>query len=138
MGRNVVFMDANQTIYLSEKKKKAAHSQTTTTTTTWSTETKTFLAGWYGTVFGKACNNHSLLANAVLGMFGRPTCLTRVFPVGKLNIDFLAEQINKTILSIKAAGRTINSLICDNNWANQTRDFFYCMSKFIYNKKYQK
>ena len=72
-----------------------------------------------GTVFGKACNNPSLLANTVLGtmincMFGGPTFLTRM-----LNAEFLAEQINETIISIKTAGGTINSLICDNNRTNQ-------------------
>ena len=77
-----------------------------------------------GTVFGKACNNPSLLANTVLGimincMFGGPTFLTRMLPVAKLNAEFLAEQINETIISIKTAGGTINSLICDNNRTNQ-------------------
>ena len=77
-----------------------------------------------GTVFGKECNNPSLLANTVLGtmincMFGGPTFLTRMLPVAKLNAEFLAEQINETIISIKTAGWTINSLICDNNRTNQ-------------------
>ena len=57
---------------------------------------------------GKVCNNPSLLANTVLGvmincMFGGPTYLTRMLPVAKLNTEFLAEQINETIISIKTA-----------------------------------
>ena len=77
-----------------------------------------------GTVFGKACNNPFLLGNTVLGimincMYGGQTFLTRMLPVAKLNAEFLAEQINETIISIKTAGGTINSLICDNNRTNQ-------------------
>ena len=42
-----------------------------------------------------------------------------MLPVAKLNAEFLAEQINETIISIKTAAGTINSLICDNNRTNR-------------------
>ena len=77
-----------------------------------------------GTIFGKACNNPSLLANTVLGilvdcMYVGPTFLPQMLPVAKLNSEFLVEQISETIISIKTSGRTVNLLICDNNWTNQ-------------------
>ena len=77
-----------------------------------------------GTIFGKACNNPSLLANTVLGimvdcMYGGPTFLLRMLPVAKLNSEFLIEQISETIISIKTSGGTLNSLICDNDRTNQ-------------------
>ena len=76
-----------------------------------------------GTIFGKVCNNPSLLANTVLGilvdcMYGEPTFLQRMLPVAKLNSEFLAEQISETSISIKTSGGTGNSLICDNNQTN--------------------
>ena len=42
-----------------------------------------------------------------------------MLPVAKLNAEFFAEQINETIISIKTAAGTINSLICDNNRTNR-------------------
>ena len=79
-----------------------------------------------GTIFGKACNNPSLLANTVLGIMvdcmyggGGGDFLPRMLPVAKLNSEFHIEQISETIISIKTSGGTVNSLICDNNRTNQ-------------------
>ena len=73
-----------------------------------------------GTIFGRAANNTSHLANAVLGimidcMYGGP----RMIPVAKLTSEFLSEQVNGNISSIKSAGGSVRALICDDNRTNQ-------------------
>ena len=78
-----------------------------------------------GSVFGKACNNPSMLANSVLGlmidcMFGGPTFLSKMVPVAKLNVDFLLEQINELISSITSSNGSVIAFICDGNRTNQS------------------
>ena len=78
-----------------------------------------------GSVFGRACNNPSMLANSVLGlmidcMFGGPTFLSIMVPVAKLNVDFLLEQINELISSITSSNGSVIALICDGNRTNQS------------------
>ena len=77
-----------------------------------------------GTLFGKASNNPSVLANAVLGimidcMYGGPTFLSSMIPVCKLKADFLNAQVNETIECVNAAGGTVTALTCDDNRTNQ-------------------
>ena len=78
-----------------------------------------------GTVFGKAANNPTLLANAVLGLmidclFGGPTFLSKMIPVTKMTRAFLSEQIDITLEAIISAGGTVQAMICDNNRTNQS------------------
>ena len=78
-----------------------------------------------GTVFGKAVNNPSLLANAVLGLMldcllGGPTFLSKMIPVTKLTANFLRKQIDELMLAISESNGTVLALICDNNRTNQS------------------
>ena len=41
-----------------------------------------------------------------------------MLPVAKLSSEFPVEQITETIGFILTSCRTVNSLICDNNWTN--------------------
>ena len=78
-----------------------------------------------GSVFGKAANNPTLLANAVLGLminclFGGPTFLSKMIPVSKMNRAFLSGQIDIIMEAIVSAGGTAKAMICDNNRTNQS------------------
>ena len=77
-----------------------------------------------GSLFGRASNNPSMLANSVLGimidtMFGGPTFLSKMVPVAKLIANFLVEQINDLIASIISSSGSVVALICDDNRTNQ-------------------
>ena len=77
-----------------------------------------------GTIFGKAANNPSLLANAVLGLMldcllGGPSFLSKMIPVTKMTSDFLREQIDQLMLAITESNGNVLALICDNNRTNQ-------------------
>ena len=77
-----------------------------------------------GTVFGKAVNKHSALANTVLGfflvgLFGGPEFLLRMIPVAELDSIFLFDECQKVINSINEAGGNIISIISDDNRGNQ-------------------
>lgn len=77
-----------------------------------------------GSIFGKAENNPSMLATAVLGimvitMLGGPSFLSRAIPVAKLNAEFLFEQLQGLISKILLANGNVIALICDGNRTNQ-------------------
>lgn len=77
-----------------------------------------------GQVFGKARNDGSKLANAVLGimvkcLFGGPTFLLKMVPVKGMKTQFLFEQVSEMLSLIKMAGGKPACLICDGNRTNQ-------------------
>ena len=77
-----------------------------------------------GTVFGKAVNKPSALANTVLGfflvgLFGGPKFLLRMIPVTELDSIFLFDECQKVINNINEAGGNIISIISDDNRVNQ-------------------
>ena len=77
-----------------------------------------------GTIFGKAVNEPSKLANTVLSffivtLFGGPRFLLRMLQVGALDSTFLFEETQNVIDSVKNAGGRVISIISDNNRVNQ-------------------
>lgn len=77
-----------------------------------------------GTVFGKAQNNPSMLAETILAIMiiclhGGPKFISNIIPVSKLNSTFLYEQVNSTQTSIQRTGATVKAIICDGNRTNQ-------------------
>ena len=77
-----------------------------------------------GTVFGKAANNPSILAETVLGIIinnlhGGPSFVDKMIPVPKLNSVFLYEKISKTVELTENAGSQVQAIICDCNRTNQ-------------------
>ena len=89
---------------------------------------KTALQYHGGMLFGKAVNNPSVLANTVLcfmivNFFGGPKFLCKMLPVRNLNADFLFNQANSILSSIRSVGGNVVAIICDGNRVNQA--FFY-------------
>ena len=77
-----------------------------------------------GALFGRAKNDSSLLANAVLGimikcLFGGPTFLFKMVPVRGMSADFLFQQVQDTISLVKEAGGDVKTNIYDGNRTNQ-------------------
>ena len=79
-------------------------------------------------MFGKAVNNLNVLANTVLyfmivNLFGGPKFLYKMLPVRNLNADFLFNQANSILSSIRSVGGNVVAIICDGNRVNQA--FFF-------------
>ena len=77
-----------------------------------------------GALFGRAKNNTSELANAVLGimikcLFGGPTFLFKMVPVRGMSADFLFQQVQETISLVKEAGGDVKVNVYDGNRTNQ-------------------
>ena len=76
------------------------------------------------TIFGKAVNEPSKLANTVLSffivtLFGEPRFLLRMLPVSALDATFLFEETQNLIDSVKNAGGWVISIIISDNTVNQ-------------------
>ena len=83
-----------------------------------------------GEIFGRATNDPTLLAETMLGqmlvcLHGGPTFIVKMLPVAKLNANFLAEQLNKTVEEIENSNGRLKAIICDGNRTNQA-----CFRKF--------
>ena len=77
-----------------------------------------------GTLFGRATDDPQFLAKTVLGimiscMFGRPTFISKILPIAKLNLLFLYEQIGRTIDAINQSSCIVEAVICHGNRNNQ-------------------
>ena len=77
-----------------------------------------------GTVFGKAENNPSLLAETTLGIMiiclhGGPKFINKIIPVSKLNANYLHSQVDSSQNNIQQAGGKVKAIICDGNRTNQ-------------------
>ena len=77
-----------------------------------------------GQLFGKAVNDSSGLAKTILAFmivccYGGPKFLVKLLPVIKLDADFLFNQTNVLLESIKEAGGKVIAIINDNNRVNQ-------------------
>ena len=76
-----------------------------------------------GTIFGKAVNEPSKLANTVLSffivtLFGEPRFLLRMLPVSALDATFLFKETQNKDSVKNAGGRVISIIISDNNRAS--------------------
>ena len=83
-----------------------------------------------GTLFERANDDPQSLAKTVLGvmiscMFVRPTYISKMLPIAKLNSPFLYEQIRLTIDDINQSSDIVKAVICDGNRNNQA--FLYCL-----------
>ena len=103
-----------------------------------------------GILFGKAVNKPDQMANTVLSFMvvclnGGPKFLTKMLPVKELDADFLFEQTNFLIDSLKKAGADITAVISDGNRVNQkffkmfdtvepwrTRDNMFLLFDFVH------
>ena len=86
---------------------------------------KTLLLYHAGTLFGKAVNDPSKLAKAVLSFmikcpFGGPSFMFKMIPVTKMNADFLHQQVMEIIQLITEAGGKTRVIIVDGNRTNQS------------------
>ena len=77
-----------------------------------------------GQLFGKARNNPSKLASAVLGImikcgFGGPTFVLKMIPVKGMKAEFLYEQVDQILKLIRSAGGKPSSIISDGNRVNK-------------------
>ena len=73
-----------------------------------------------GTLFGRAVNNPSSLAETVLGLIivclnRGPSFLAKMLPVSKLNSMFIREVVDATYESIRSSGGKVIAIICDGN-----------------------
>ena len=85
---------------------------------------KTALQYHGGMLFAKEVNNPSVLANTVIcfmivNLFGGPKFLYKMLPVRNLKADFLFNQANSILSSIRSVGGNVVTIICDGNRVNQ-------------------
>ena len=78
-----------------------------------------------GTIFGKAVNHPDLLATTILSfmvcpLFGGPKFLYKVYPVVKLDTDFLYTETMNILNDMKSVGVDIKAIVADNNRVNQS------------------
>ena len=78
-----------------------------------------------GTLFGKASNKPSLLANTLLtfmvvSLCGGPKFACKMLPIKQLDAEFLFLQAQQLLSGIKSAGGNTVAIICDGNRVNQS------------------
>ena len=77
-----------------------------------------------GTVFGKAQNHPSKLAETVLGIMiiclhGGPSFTSKIVPVSNLDTNYLHDQVVSSQANIEQAGGIVKAIVCDGNRTNQ-------------------
>ena len=77
-----------------------------------------------GTVFGKAQNHRSKLAETVLGIMiiclhGRPSFISKIVPVSNLYTNYLHDQVVSSQTNIEQAGGIVTAIVCDGKRTNQ-------------------
>ena len=77
-----------------------------------------------GTVFGKAQNHTSKLAETVLGIMiiclqGRPSFISKIVPVSNLYTNYLHDQVVSSQTNIEQAGGIVTAIVCDGKRTNQ-------------------
>ena len=76
-----------------------------------------------GILFGKAVNRPDKTANTILSfmvvcMQGGPKFIFKMLPVKELDTEFIFEQNNLLLQSLKTAGADVIDVICDGNRVN--------------------
>ena len=75
-----------------------------------------------GTVFGKAQNHPSKLAETVLGIIclhGGPSFISKIVPVSNLDANYLHDKVVSSQANIEQAGGIVKAIVCDGNRTNQ-------------------